>query len=80
VRINGRYPEEGFDVDEKIEGCWYVERGTGTIWIGSEEHAIEPGDVMYVPINEKFAIHGDNLRLVVASIPIWYPEQHKHVD
>lgn len=78
--INGRYPETGFDVDEKVEGCWYVESGTGSIWVSGEEYTVEPGDAVLIPINEKFYIQGNNLRLVVASSPLWYPEQHKHID
>lgn len=78
--INGRYPETGFDVDEKIEGCWYVEKGKGVIWIAGKEYEVGEGDAISVPINEKFYIVGENLRLIVASSPIWYPEQHKHVD
>lgn len=78
--IHGRYPEKGFDIDETVEGCWYVEQGTGFIGIGNEEHALEPGDVISLPANEKFYIIGNHLRLVVASSPPWYPEQHKHID
>lgn len=78
--INGRYPETGYEVDEKVEGCWYVEQGTGVIWIGGNEYNIEPGDVILVPANDKFYIRGERLRLIVSSSPLWYPEQHKHID
>ena len=78
--INGRYPESGFEVDEKVEGCWYVESGTGMIGIAEQEYAVEAGDAICVPVNEKFYIQGDKLRLVVASSPPWYVEQHKHID
>lgn len=78
--INGRYPVSGFEVDEKVEGCWYVEQGTGVIWIAGQEIHIEKGDAISVPAGEKFWIQGNSLRLVVASSPLWYPEQHKHLD
>jgi mannose-6-phosphate isomerase-like protein (cupin superfamily) len=78
--IEGRYPESGFEVDEKIEGCWYVEKGSGIIWIDGNEHTLEVGDAVIIPANEKFYIQGYGLRLIVASSPVWYPEQHKHID
>lgn len=78
--INGRYPETGYEMDEKVEGCWYVESGRGAVWIAGQEYAVEPGDVISVPAGEKFYIQGESLRLVVASSPLWYPEQHKHID
>jgi mannose-6-phosphate isomerase-like protein (cupin superfamily) len=78
--ISGRYPETGFEVDEQVEGCWYVESGSGVIGIGGREYALEPGDVVSVPMNEKFYIQGTNLRLIVASSPPWTREQHKHIE
>lgn len=78
--INGRYPESGFDVDEEVEASWYVEAGTGFIWIGGQEYTVEKGDMIYVPAGEKYSIQGKNLRLVVCSSPSWYPEQHKHLQ
>jgi len=57
-----------------------VESGKGTIWIGGEDHAVEAGDMIYVPAREKFVIDGKNLRLIVCSSPPWYLEQHKHIE
>ncbi len=78
--INGRYPETGFEIDEQVEGCWYVEQGTGAVWIQEVLYPLELGDVVSVPQGEKFYIEGNNLRLIVASSPLWSPEQHKHVE
>ncbi len=78
--INGRYPESGYDMDEKIEANWYVESGSGTIWVGGESHDVAPGDMLHIPSGEKFWILGNNLRLVVCSSPPWTPEQHKHIE
>lgn len=78
--INGRYPGKGYDVDEAVEAIWYVEEGEANIWIGGEVYHVEKGDMVYVPMNEKYWIEGKNLRLVVASSPTWYPEQHKHLE
>ena len=77
--INGRYPATGYDVDGKVEQIWYVEKGSGTIWVGGGEHTVEHGDMIHIPPGEKFWIDGAELRLVVASGPPWFPEQHQHV-
>lgn len=78
--INGRYPQTGYDIDEKVEASWYVESGTGILWVGGNENKIEKGDMIYVPAGEKFWINGKSLKLVVCSSPRWTPEQHKHIN
>ena len=78
--IDGRYPEEGFDVDEKVEAAWYVASGNGTIWVEGETCVVEKGDMVHIMPDEKFWIEGDKLCLVVASSPVWTPEQHKHLE
>ncbi len=77
--INGNYPETGYEVDEQVEGNWYVEEGAGTVWIENESFRIEKGDVVNVPPRARFRIRGENLKLIVSSSPPWFPEQHKHV-
>lgn len=78
--INGRYPQTGFDVDEKVEQVWYVESGEGTIQLANEEFVVKSGDMMLVKQGEKFWINGKNLKLVVSSNPPWTATQHKHLE
>ncbi|HEX7042952.1 MAG TPA: cupin domain-containing protein [Patescibacteria group bacterium] len=78
--INGRYPESGFDIDTEVEASWYVEEGNANIWIGGKIYQVEKGDMVYVPKNEKYWIDGKNLKLVVASSPVWHPDQHSHIE
>ena len=77
--INGRYPAAGYDIDSEVEQIWYVENGSGIIWIGGSEHAVKHGDMIHIPPGDKFWIQGAELRLIVASGPPWFPDQHKHV-
>ena len=77
--INGRYPESGYDVDEKVEQIWYVESGIATVWIDGLEYNVEKGDMIYVPEGQKYWINGNNLKLIVASGSPWFYEQHKHI-
>ena len=78
--INGRYPQSGFDVDEKVEASWCVENGSGIIWIDGEEHSVEKGDMIYIPAGEKYWINSNDLRLIVCSSPPWTLEQHRHIE
>jgi mannose-6-phosphate isomerase-like protein (cupin superfamily) len=78
--IEGRYPQTGFDVDEKVEASWYVESGSGVICIENEECVVEAGDMIHVPAGKKYWIEGKKLKLIVSSSPVWYAEQHKHIE
>ncbi len=77
--INGRYPTIGFDVDTKVEGLWYVESGSGEIFLQNKIHKIQSGAMILVPKGEKFWILGKKLKLIVVSSPPWHPEQHKNI-
>ncbi len=35
--------------------------------------------MILIPRSEKYWIKGDHLKLIVASCPKWYPDQHKHL-
>lgn len=77
--INGRYPENGCDVDEEVEASWYVVSGKGTIWIVGETCEVEAGDMVHLMPGEEFWIEGHKLSLIVSSSPVWSPQQHKHL-
>ncbi|MDB5260076.1 MAG: hypothetical protein JWN37_307 [Candidatus Nomurabacteria bacterium] len=79
-KVNGRYPENGFDVDNEIEQVWYVKDGEGKVGISSEEFLISKGDMVHIPKGEKYFIEGNNLQLVVSSTPPWTKNQHKNVE
>ncbi|HYD93021.1 MAG TPA: AraC family ligand binding domain-containing protein [Candidatus Paceibacterota bacterium] len=78
--IHGRYPEAGYDVDTAIEQIWYVESGDGVVGTETETYTITPGDLVIISPNEKYWIQGTNLKLVVASSPSWFEDQHKHTS
>lgn len=77
--VNGRYPNQGFDVDEQIDQVWYVESGRGKVWIAGRELQVSNGDMVLIPKGEKYWIEGEALRLVVSSSPPWFAKQHKHI-
>lgn len=78
--IHGRYPASGFEVDTRIEQVWYVESGQGILVTETKEYSVATGDMIRIPVGEKYAIETDRLRLVVSSTPPWGSEQHQHVS
>lgn len=77
--VNGRYPQTGADADMAVAQIWYVVSGAGKVEVNDEKFEIEEGDMLHIDKGERFAIDG-NLKLVVASAPVWTPEQHKHFE
>ena len=77
--ISGRYPQSGTDADTEVEQIWYVEKGSGVVEVSGVQFELAEGDMLHIDKGEKFVIDG-NLKLLVASSPIWTPEQHKHFD
>lgn len=78
--IHSRYPQNGYDIDEEVDAYWYVEKGNAEISIGREMFSLGEGDMIHVPKGEKYCIDTTYVKLVVCSIPNWFPEQHKHLD
>jgi mannose-6-phosphate isomerase-like protein (cupin superfamily) len=78
--IEGTYPPTGFDVDTQVEAVWYVLSGTGRVSVAGKIYDLKTGDMILLPVGEKFWIEGHQLKLVVTSSPPWTPEQHQHIE
>ena len=74
--IQGRYPDEGYVINEEVTEMFYVENGLGKIVIDEEEHKLAPQDVVLIHPGQKFYYDG-NLRVVITCAPVWYIEQYK---
>ncbi len=78
IEVNGRYPSEGFLVNEICKEAVYVLSGGGKL-IGTETSLdFTAGDVLYVDSEEKFAWQGD-FKAVFSLTPAFSPFQHKEV-
>ncbi len=77
--INGRYPEQGFVVNEVCKELVCVVSGTGSVSTNSQTARLKPGDVVFLEANEPYYFEGDNLTIFMPCSPAWYPEQHKMV-
>ena len=76
AKINGRYPEKGFALNEQAKELVYVISGSGKVITMNEEKVITEGDVIFLDAKEKFAWDG-NMVIFMATSPHFNPEQHK---
>ena len=79
--INGKYPKQGFVVNEDCKELLYVISGYGKF--ATKEQAVElnPGDQVLVEKGESFKYDDcTDLVVVAACTPAWSPEQHKETE
>ncbi len=79
IEIHGRYPSEGFLINEICKEAVYVLSGSGTLFGSETSLNFSVGDVLYVDSEEKFAWEGD-FKAVFSLTPAFSPFQHKEVD
>ena len=78
AEIRGRYPPEGFVMNEKIKEIFYVQKGKGKINIEGKDFNITKGDVMLIQPKQKYFWQG-TLDLVLACHPRFTFDQHKNI-
>lgn len=79
IELNGRYPEKGRIVNEKVYELGYVIRGSGKLVIEDEEINFEEGDQILVKPKQKYYWDAKAV-LFMPATPAWYPKQHKIVE
>ncbi len=79
AKISGRYPENGFAVNEVCRELGYVINGKGSIGTEDQELELGEGDLVAIEPGEKFYWQG-NFTLFLPCAPAWNPGQHKFID
>ncbi len=79
ARLNGRFPESGWLVNEKVKEYAYVISGSGKIITKTSAVDFTEGDVIYIPIGELYYWEA-HCSLVMPCAPAWYPEQSKNIQ
>lgn len=79
VVIEGRYPDKGRVVNEKVKELAYIIEGTGALVIEGETVELKEGDLVMMEPGEKYYWEG-GLKMFVPCTPAWYPEQHKEIE
>ena len=78
AEINGKYPENGYVVNEISKEMIYVLEGNGTIYFEDEKYTFNEGDAFIIEPNEKYYWEA-NCKLVISCTPPWSEEQHNLV-
>ena len=79
IKLNGRYPDPGFAINEICKEMAYVVEGNGKIVIEEKEYLISQGDLVLINPGEKYYWQG-NMELFMPCTPAWTPEQHKNIE
>lgn len=79
IKLDGRYPEKDFVVNEVCKELVYVAAGKGTLVTEQSQESIQTGDMFILMPGEKFYFEGQ-LEMLMPCTPAWYPEQHKIVN
>lgn len=79
AKLDGRFPESGYLVNEKVKEYAYVIDGEGSISTKTETFSFAKGDVVMIPAGEAY-FWDARCSLVMPCAPAWYPEQSKRVD
>ena len=80
IKINGRSPENGYQVNTNCKELLYIVNGSGVLYLGANDEIVNfcKGDVILLDKNEKYAFDG-LFEAVVSCTPAWTMEQHKYI-
>lgn len=76
--LSGRYPDEGYCVNEECKELIYVIKGNGTLNKKDEKIEFSKGDIVLIDKGEVYYWDA-HCTIAMPCTPAWYPEQHKHV-
>jgi mannose-6-phosphate isomerase-like protein (cupin superfamily) len=79
AKINGRFPESGYLVNEIVKEYVYVVDGSGQIVTESQTIEFNVGDVVYIPVGEPYYWKA-HCFLVMPCQPAWSPEQSRNIQ
>lgn len=80
IKISGRSPKTGFQLNESCKELLYIVSGEGTISWGEtvEVTEFQKGDVIVIAQGEKYAFDG-TFEVAVSCTPAWTSAQHKYI-
>jgi len=77
IQISGRYPSEGWAMNEVSDEMVYIAKGRGSLIRKDESlQALEQGDGVFVEAGTWFAWKGD-MTIVMSCNPAFNPDQYK---
>ena len=77
-KINGRYPDKGFALNEKCEELAFIVKGKGQVCIEDKLYKLNKNSVVLINKGEKFFWKG---KFIIARpcSPAWNIEQYKTI-
>lgn len=81
IKINGRSPEIGYQVNTECKEILYIIKGSGILFLreNSSTYPFNEGDVLLLQKGEYYAFDG-NFVAGVSCNPAWRSEQHQYVE
>jgi mannose-6-phosphate isomerase-like protein (cupin superfamily) len=79
IKLNGRYPENGYVTNEVCKEMAYVIEGNGVLVTDTDSQQLHQGDVLLLLPGETYYFEGQ-LTMFMPCTPAWYPAQHQHID
>lgn len=76
AEIKGKYPENGWARNTKVDMTYFVINGAGKIYLDSEIYAISEGDLLMIEKRKWYKVEG-NLKVIMASSPAWSLDQYE---
>ena len=76
--LTGRYPDEGYCVNEECKELIYVIDGYGTLYKKNEKVEFSKGDIVLIDKGEIYYWDA-HCTIAMPCTPAWYPEQHKFI-
>lgn len=80
ARIDGRYPEVGYALNEVSDMSVRILSGTGRLATQHTAADLIAGDVAFVPHGEAYFFEGQSLSFFMACTPAWSAEQYREID
>jgi len=80
IQINGRYPNEGFTSNRKVDSIVHVMSGRGTIGIKNHPPIeLAENDQVHLAIGDQYFFNG-TMEILYSATPKWTPEQTNHTS
>lgn len=80
IKIEGRYPEEGFTVNREADSIIHILGGRGLL--GTRDGIrveLAAHDQVHLAVDDAYYFEGD-LEILYSATPKWTPEQTIHID
>jgi mannose-6-phosphate isomerase-like protein (cupin superfamily) len=78
--VDGRYPEQGFALNEISDMSVRVLSGMGRLATQQASVTLAPGDVVMIPHGEPYYFEGQDLAFFMACSPAWSIDQYKEIS